>query len=158
MTTEQVVFGGALVLMLLVVSVVTAWYQVRQLREPGEGEDRQYLIGRARRRLFCSVVMLLLGLLLAGAMLFLEVPSGDLAARGPLEAEKPENRPFARLYGWFWIVFLLLFLLLLIVAAVDLWVVQRYGRRQMMRLQEDRRAMIERQAALLREQHRRQTD
>jgi len=161
--TTQLFFGTWLVLILLMVAGVTAWRQLAILRGQGDpSEEQHYQLGRARRRLFSSAVMFLLALLLAGALIFLEAPAQQLADsidhHGIGEVEKPENKEFARFYGWYWVLFMLLLLLLLVVAGVDLWVVRRHGQRQMRRLQDDRRAMIERQAALLREERRRQDE
>jgi len=159
MTLLQALFGAALVAILLGVAGVTAWRQIVFLRsEEPPTEDARHERGRAIRRLIGSVVMAVLALMLLGALLFLEGPAQELIDQGGLEIDKPEHTPFKRLYGWFWAVFLLLLLVLLVVAAVDFWVVRRYGQAQMRRLQEDRRAMIERQSALLREERRQQRE
>src|SRR5262249_57549002 len=99
--------------------------------------------------------MVLLAVLLVGAMLFLEVPAQRLADRvdeeGPEAAEGPEQKDFIRLYGYYWIGFLLLLLFLVVLAGIDLWAVRRFGLRQLRRLQDDRPAMIARQTPLMRE-------
>lgn len=157
MPVLQIVFGVALVLGLLAVAGATAWRQLVVLRNArDDGEEGRHERGRAVRRLIGSVVMLLLALMLLAAMIFLEEPMQKLVALGPIETDKPEYKEFKRLYGWFWVSFLLLLLVLLAVAAVDLWIVRRYGRRQMRRLQEERRAMVELQTERLRQERRRE--
>jgi hypothetical protein len=94
--------------------------------------------------------MVILGVLLAVALLCLEEPADQIAKGGQAEVEK--QREFADFYGWYWIVFLLLLLALLVLAGIDLVSIRRHGWKQMRRLQEDRREMIARQAALLRQE------
>jgi hypothetical protein len=152
MATLQYLFGAVLVLGLLAVAGVTAWLQVVSLRGLDVfTEEGRHERGRAIRRLIGCGVMVLLAVMLAAALLFLEGPAQELIDQGRAEMDKPEHTPFKRLYGWFWAVFLLLLLVLLVIAAVDFWVVRRYGQAQMRRLQEDRRAMIESQSARLRQ-------
>jgi len=161
----QIVFGVVLVVALLGLAGFYAWRQVLLLRRvPADpeawGEEGVYLRRLAWRRLVCSGVMVLLAVLLVGAMLFLEVPAQRLADRvdeeGPEAAEGPEQKDFIRLYGYYWIGFLLLLLFLVVLAGIDLWAVRRFGLRQLRRLQDDRRAMIARQTALMRERREQQ--
>jgi hypothetical protein len=158
-TLAQALFGGVLVLLLLAVGAVAGWKQVKLLHglsATQPAEDRSHLRHRAWRRLACGVLMIVLAGLLAGALLWLEGPAQKLrellkeASHEEVFAD-PEKRSFARFYGWYWVGFLFLLLLLLILAACDLWAVRRYGRKQMRRLQQDRRDMIARQTALLRQ-------
>jgi hypothetical protein len=156
-TVAQWIFGSGLMLFLLALAGWTLWRQVLRLRALGSGEplppdEAAHLRASARRRLACGVLMSALGLLLGVAMLFLEGPAQELADRGPLAAEAPEQRDFVRLYGWFWEVFLLLLLALVLLAGWDRAAERRHGWRQMRRLQQDRREMIAHQTALLRQQ------
>jgi uncharacterized iron-regulated membrane protein len=154
----QILFGIALVVVLLGVAGFYGWRQVRLLRDlppEGLGEEELHLRRRAWRRLISCVLMVVLAVLLAGALLYLEEPAQRLAdqvdALGPQAAEMPEHRAFVNFYSYYWIAFLLVLLVLVVLAGFDLWAVRRFGLRQLRRLQEDRRAMIARQSALLRE-------
>jgi MFS family permease len=118
-----------------------------------EGEEKKHLRGQAWRRLACGILMALLGVMLAGALLFLEAPAEELgeklANQGPVT--EPEDRGFARFYGWYWVTFLLLMLALVVLAGVDLWAVWRNGLRQLKQLQQERRDMIAHEATHLRQ-------
>lgn len=158
MTIFQAVFGGILVLILLLVATWSIRLQVLRLRETALGdhnEEIEHIRRRAGRRLVCGYLMALLGVMLAGALFFLEAPAQDLAEQGPIAAAAAEHRPFARLYGWFWVSFLLFLMTLVLLAGWDFLVEWRYGRNQMRQLQEERRAMVARESELLRQQKRR---
>jgi hypothetical protein len=158
---SQIIFGAVLVVVLLFVAL---WYGVRQLvilrrmrfpeeMPPGEWSFQR---GQARRRLVMSFLLLLLGVMLAIALLYLENPAERL--RVTLEQQgdgtplDPDQRGFARLYGTFWIVFLLVLMVVVLFAAFDFWATRRYGIRQHRKLIADRRDMIEREVARLRQE------
>jgi hypothetical protein len=65
----------------------------------------------------------------------------------PLDAAQKRSLTFFTIY---WILAILLLLAMVYVAFMDLWAVRRYGLRHIRQLQADRRAMLERQIALLR--------
>jgi hypothetical protein len=149
MTIIQAVFGGLLVLVLL---AAASWTVVRQralLAEARSSADGEavHLRHRAWRRLTCGLLMAVLGVMLAGALLFLEAPAEEL---GPLAEEDPESRGFVRLYLWYWVIFLMLLMALVLVAGVDRWAVWRHGRQEMKKLQQERRDMIARETAQMR--------
>ena len=157
MPWTQIVFGSCLVAVLLSLAGYYAWRQLRQLRQTaGSGEagseEGIYLRRQAWRRLVCSGLMVVLALLLVGALLFLEAPAQALADRGADAAEQPGERAFVNLYSSYWLAFLLVLMALVVLAGVDFWAIRRYGLRQLRRLHADRRAMIARQWALLRQQ------
>jgi hypothetical protein len=64
----------------------------------------------------------------------------------------PDERFFLRIYGGAWIGILLALLALVLLAAVDVWSTRRYGLRAQRKIQDDRRAMIARQVARLRQE------
>jgi magnesium-transporting ATPase (P-type) len=158
----QIIFGAVLVLVLLFVAVLYTVQQVMvlgRLRAAEEMalEERTYLHGRARRRLVTSLLLFVLGVMLAGAMIYLETPAQQLAdeqaakeRQGDTTPLDPQQRAFARFYAWFWIFFLLILMVVVFLAAWDFWATRRYGLRQHRRIIEDRRAMIEREASRLR--------
>jgi hypothetical protein len=159
----QIVYGAVLVVVLLFVALL---YGVRQLlvlrrmrlpeeMQPGEWNHQR---GQARRRLVMSLLLLLLGIMLAGDLLFLEVPAQQLAdQRAALEQQgdstplSAEQRSFARFYTSFFILFLLVLMVVVLFAAFDFWATRRYGLRLHRKLIDDRRAMIEREVARLRQ-------
>lgn len=160
----QIIFGVVLVLVLLFVAVLYIVRQVLALRrlraaEEMSLEERAYLHGRAWRRLVTSLLLFVLGVMLAGALIYLESPAQKLyeeqAAKeqqGDTTPLDPEKREFAKFYGWFWIFFLLVLMIVIFLAAVDYWATRRYGLRQHRKIIDDRRAMIEREVSRLRQQ------
>jgi hypothetical protein len=148
----QIVSGAVLVAVLLLLSGYYAWRQAQTLRRlrasvvPLDAEE-QFELRQARRRLVGCVLLLVLGVQLLGALLFLEAPAQHLAdARDadPDSALTPAERVFMRIYGGYWIVFLLLLLALVAVAACELWTVRQHGLRLRRQLLADRRAELER--------------
>lgn len=152
MNVTQILFGSLLVAVLIGLAGYYGWRQLRVLRQPADPADEMltYQRRQARLRLFGAGLMTLLALLLAGALLFLEEAAQELADRGPIEAEAPRHRDFVNFYTIYWIIFLIVLLLFLVVASLDFWHTRNFARRQYQRLQADRRAMIEQQAAKLR--------
>ncbi len=161
----QILFGAVLVVALLFVAVFYTVRQIlslRRLREAEEMqlEERAYLHSRARRRLVTSLLMFLLGGMLLVDLLFLEVPAQQLAdhqrERIEQEGDAPplnaEQRSFARVYGWFFISFLLVLMIVVFMAALDYWATRRYGLRQHRKIIDDRRAMLEREISRLRQE------
>jgi fucose permease len=156
MTLAQILFGVGLVLVLLFVAGFVAYRQVLLLRGLGLAggaatDEVKHLRHRAWRRLVSCGLMAILAILLFVALVFLEVPAWKYAFERQ-EGEDSAARDFFRFYGWYWLGFLCILLLLLFLAGVDLWAVRRYGRRQMRRLQDEQRALLAEQAALLRRQ------
>jgi hypothetical protein len=133
---------------------------LRRLREEEalSAEDHRYFHRQAWRRLASAGLMTLLAGLLAGS-LFFENYAQQLADDRQAEQAKqepaplaPDERNFIRFYYAYWIVTLLTLLALVTTALFDFWAIRRYGQRHFRQLQADRRAMIERQAAQLRQQ------
>jgi hypothetical protein len=160
----QIIFGVVLVVVLLFVAIL---YIVRQIlllwrlraAEEMALEERAYLHGRARRRLVTSLLLFLLGLMLAGALIYLEAPAQQLAdirdamrEQGDAAPLNAEQRMFARVYLIFWIAFLLILMAVIFLAAWDYWATRRYALRQHRKIIDDRRAMIEREVSRLRQE------
>ena len=159
----QLVTGLLLTAVLLASAAVFAVAQVRLLRGPVRSpelpdEERRYLRRRAWRRLFGCLLMAVLAGLFVG-MFFLEGPAQQLADAQMAAADAGEEfqpdeaqKQFGLFYRWYWIVLLLALLALLATAVVDLLATRRFSLRQYRRLQADRRAMVERQVARLRQE------
>jgi hypothetical protein len=160
----QILFGSLLVVLLLGLAGYYAWRQVQSLRglrdeQESPPEEQRYLRRRAWRRLFGCTLMIVLAILLGGMMLFLEEKAKELADIGAAardQGEEPqfteEQRQFRVLYALWNIGLLLVLLTILVTAAVDLLATRRYGLGQLRRIQADRRAMIERQVARMRQE------
>lgn len=160
----QIVFGTVLVVVLLFVAILYAVRQIvalRRLRASEEmpPEERAYLLGRARRRFVASILMFLLGIMLATALVCLEEPAERLAQeraeqerQGDRTPLSDEQRFFARLYTVFWIAFLLILMIVVFLAALDFWATRRFGLGQQRQISTDRRAMIEREVSRLRQE------
>jgi uncharacterized membrane protein len=158
-----VVFGTSLVVVLLGVAGFYAWRQVLLLRrlryqEYLPCEEDSFLRRQAWRRLINSGLMVVLAGMLTFSLVYLEGRVGKVAEeRKDFTAENapqltPEQEHLVRVWGWLQIAILLLLLTILSLAAVDLFSTRRYARRAYRKLQADRRAMIERQVARLREE------
>ena len=158
----QFLFGAALVIVLLVLAGYYARRQIQTLQFLRQSDDpsgdRLYGRGMAWRRLVCCGLMVVFAGFLIGA-LFLQDRASDLAAQAeaaPAEggevATNPEQQDFIRFYSIYWIIALLVLLGIIVLAAADMWAIRRFGLRQHRKIQDERRAMIERQVARLRRQ------
>ena len=160
----QVLFGSVLVVLLLALAGYYAWRQVQALHGMKDAEEslageRSYLRRRAWRRLFGCALMVVLAVLLGGMMLFLEDRAKELADLGAAARERgeepqftEEQRRFRVVYAVWNIGLLLALLATLSTAAVDLLATRRFSLGQLRRIQADRRAMIERQVARMRQE------
>jgi hypothetical protein len=158
----QIIFGVVLVLILLLVAILYGVRQIFALRRLPRAkemppEEWNYQRGQARRRLVTSLLFLLLGVMLAIALIYLEAPAEQLSEeraalekQGPLPPLLGYQRAFVRHYTIFWILFLLVLMAVVLLAALDFWATRRYGLRQHRKLVADRRAMIEREVTRLR--------
>jgi O-antigen ligase len=171
---QEGIVGAVMIVALLALALYGIWRQIRELRVPGGPGDPQTIEGRyrrarVRRRLISSGLILILAGQLAGALLFLEEPAREQANRADERAgvrergEQPvpptaEERSFARFYGSYWVVFLLVLLCLVALAFSDLWATRSFGVRAHRQLQAERREMIDRQIARLREEKRQRSD
>jgi hypothetical protein len=157
----QTIFGAVLVALLLGVAGWYGWRQVRTLRRGGDlqGDEQRFQRGLAHRRLAGSLLMLVLAGILTGVLVYLEGPTQRLADErdalnriGDTTPMTPEQKALARAYGLWWIAFLLILLALVGLALIDVVVIRRFARQQRDKLRRDRRAMIERQVARLRQE------
>jgi hypothetical protein len=159
----EIVFGTLLVVLLLALACYYGWRQVQSLRtlratQESLPDEYRYLRRRAWRRLIGCVFMVVVAVMLGGLLLFEERGQelADISAPWTESGEdaplSPEQRQFRTLYTC-WIIGLLLSLLgMLTMAALDMLATRRFSLTQQRRIQADRRAMIERQVARLRQQ------
>jgi hypothetical protein len=133
----ELVFGAALVAVLLGVGGFYGWRQVRRLRGPDKGAvafpgEERYFRTQAWRRLVCSGLMVLLAGLLVGSY-FLEDPA-DVEA--------------AYLFALYWIGVFLVFLAILALAVADWWATRNFTLRQLQQLEDRHQDLIARAARL----------
>jgi len=152
----QILSGGLLTAILLILSVFYSRQQIENLRllksktllEP---EDLKYHRYQLVLRLSSALLLLFLALMLGFALVFLENRAQDLANLHDDGFMIPEDqKPFTEFYRWFWILFLLLLLMLVVVAGVDLLTVRRWGLQKQRKLLADRREMLEQQLQQIR--------
>jgi len=160
----QIVFGAALVVVLLGVSVYYAWRQVLALRRLRRLPDlpvaeTHYVRRQAFRRLLSSALMLVMAGLLAIVLIAMEERAQQIADQTDAQRSLGQPTVFTQdemefLNRWLgvWGSILVLLMVVIFLAAWDLWATRLYGVREMRKIQADRRAMIERQAARLRQQ------
>jgi hypothetical protein len=147
---------SGLVAVLLLLAGYYAQKQVRTLRKTTPyhemlPDDRAFLRRQAWRRLVGSALMVVLAAMLFAAYASdLQARAEDLGNRHVKERAEgqpmsEEDKQFARIWGWYWVVFLLVLGGIVALAGVDLLATRRYGVRKLRQIQSDRRAMLQRQ-------------
>ena len=157
---SQIVFGALLVAILLLLPGYYGRRQfavLRRLRnETLPGEEGRHERAKAYRRLVSCGLLLVLGLMLAGVLLWLEPATQRILDDHNGEpipiVYAPDETQMIRLWGGSYVVILVLLLVVVALAAVDLWSTRGHALRQFRKLQADRRAMIQRQTVRLREE------
>jgi nicotinamide riboside transporter PnuC len=158
----QNVFGFLFVALLVGLAGYYAWRQLQTLRglrhskEPVE--DRWYFRNQAWRRLVGCVLMICLALLLAGWFLLgledltnqLMQQSHEAAATQEKPQMNPQQRRILYISGLYMVFTLFVIFAIVCTVALDVVAIRRYGLRHLRQIQDDRRAMIEQQAARLR--------
>jgi hypothetical protein len=159
---QQTVVGAVLVIALIALAAFFLGRQVQTLlhlrRFPADtDEEDRRLCRQTVRRLVSSGLLLVLGFLLALALLYLEGPAQQLddkitarQAAGQQIDLSEADRDFGRLYGWFWIGFLLILMAVVFLTAFDVWATRQFALRERRKIQADRRAMLEQQIDRLR--------
>ena len=163
MGTGQFVFGVLIVVLTAALGAYYAWRQLQTLRRlRGDtalpDDERRFLRNQAWRRLAGAVLMLVFAGFFVG-IFFLEEPIMQIVRQGEDARARAETgqldqsqKDFVRGYFGYVIVLLLLVLGFIAIAGYEIFAIRRYSVRQMRRIQDDRRAMIARQWALLRQQ------
>jgi hypothetical protein len=157
----EIVFGALLVVVLLLLAVYYARHQVlalRRLRHSPElpAEELRYERRKAHRRLISCGLLLVMAAMLASQVALYALPTSELVEQRKsldpksLSEYTPEEQALLRAWSWTWIALLLVLMAVLALAAVDLLSTRQFALRQFRKLQEDRRAMIERQAERMR--------
>jgi hypothetical protein len=137
-----------------------AWQQRRAMRRLKQmdnlhPEERHYQRLHAGRVLICCILMILVAGMVGGWYAFgLDNEAAQLSRQAAGQAENehldPSQQRSLTFITFYWIVAILFVLGMIYVALMDIWAVRRFGLRQTRQLQADRRAMLERQIALMR--------
>jgi hypothetical protein len=139
------------------------WQMLRSLRSDSElaPEDRGYVLAQCWRRLLGCALMVAFAGMLAGWYVFgLNQQAEELRQQGQeatIRAEAPgefdqEQRHSFHVFSTYWIIAVLLLFAIVILAFADMLAIRRYGLRHLRRLQSDRRAALEREVAIFRNQ------
>ena len=166
-------FGLILAAILFLFSVMTIRAQFRLLDELRRTptmpeEDRAYLRKRARRRVINSGLMFVLGGLLAWTFLSGNEARAEeigerfhqaqLAAKQdptlPPAVLSPEEKEFRVFWASYWIVFLLILFAVFTLAITDFWATRRYAVKEMKRIRDDQKILLERDLALYKQSKR----
>jgi uncharacterized membrane protein len=155
----ELTFGIGLTVLLVVVAVYFGYCQQRtliQLRHDTDLslDDRRYLHRQVVRRLFGSVLMLVLAAFLIG-WYFLE-PDLQALWTDDVGAELTENaKQSLRFLTYYWIAALMVFLVVVVLAVYDMLATARFGARHRRKLVDDRRATLKDEVERLqRDRHR----
>ncbi len=147
-------------LIVIVLLALAGWFgrkQVQILRNRAElanatPEDRRYISRQAWRRLIgCGFMVALAGLLAGWYLLGFHQFANQIMARPPAP-RTPDEEQMLRYCLYYFIAALVVILGMLCVAALDLLSIRSYALRHHRQIMADRRAMIERQVARMRQQ------
>ncbi len=148
----ETIIGATLASILLFVAMFFGWRQRRGsvlLRHDRDmpDDERRYLTRQIRRRVVCSVLLAIFAGFLFG-WLYLEprLPAAPAEGEAITQVAKDE----LRFLTYYWITALFVLLVILVLASWDLLATARYGFQRHQQLEQDRRAMLEMEAANLR--------
>jgi hypothetical protein len=112
-------------------------------------EERTYLMKQSRRRLICSVLMILFALFLIGWFV-IEANLPDLKQVELQDKTRPQ--PLLELLAYYWITALLVLFGIFVLGGIDFFATARFALRQKKLLDSERRAALEMEAQCLRDQ------
>jgi len=134
-----IVVGAVIAAVLVLVAAYFVWRQRAVLRtlhyeEDFAPEQRRYLIKQSHRRIFGSVLLLLLAAMMVGS-LFLDLT--------PVHANEQEAKQSLRFLSFYIMSMLLVLLVILVLAVVDFWATAKHGFQQQKKLLQDHREALE---------------
>jgi UDP-N-acetylmuramyl pentapeptide phosphotransferase/UDP-N-acetylglucosamine-1-phosphate transferase len=152
-------YAAVIVVALVALAVYFGRRQVQTLRglkalENHPPEDRRYHRNQAWLRLAsCGLMVVFAGLLAGTYLMGQERRADEMGELRQADRElDPEQKGAAKAWAAYWGVMLLVLLLIVLLTLIDLFAIRRFSLRQYRKIQADRRAMIERQVAVLRSQ------
>jgi hypothetical protein len=158
---DPLVLALALATALIVLGLLTGWYQARGLhrlaaRKHVPSDEYAYFRGRYRRRLLTGAILISIGALIGGAYLSgMERVADRLGevrpAADPNEPKPPmtdDEKAFVRFWGVYWILVLVLVFALGSLALIDVLATRRYWLSQYRVLRDDHTAKLRRDLAV----------
>jgi len=148
----ELVFGILLTIVLVALSGYFAWRQIQTRRVVAQAtdmpvEERGYLIRQTRRRLLCSLLMLIFAGLLV-AWFFIEPAMRDLRIA---HDHRPGTRyPLLEVFAFFWIGALFVLFGIFALAGMDFFATARHAMEQRRLLEGERRATLQMEVERLR--------
>jgi len=152
-TTTEIILGSVLAAGLVALAGYYAWRQKNTLQSlrtnafDWSAEDRDFLRRQARRRLWCSALMVLFAALLVG-WFFVE------SAKPPRQEDQERPTPEQEAYAWqaaLYVTAALVVLFAIVTLAVlDVGAISRFAHRKQRQLEADRRMILEEHLARLR--------
>jgi flagellar biosynthesis protein FlhB len=149
---SELVFGVLLVLAILFVACYFGWRQISMRHALGKDRtlslaERTFMIRQSRRRLICSVLMVLFAGFLVG-WYFIEANLPNL--KDALDQDPEKRQPLVELLTYYWIIALSVLFAILVLAGLDFLATARYARHQKRILDDERSAAVEIEASRLR--------
>lgn len=162
---SKMVAALALAVPLVLLGLISAWYQLRGLRRLRErklvpSDEAAYLRGRYRRRFVLGVLFVLLGGLIAGSFLSGQEARADkLGEKKPTDAEGEKRemsdgeKQFLRSYAiyWFGVVVPLTFVLI-VLAMIDGLATRRYWLKIYREMRDEHNSQLRRDLAVYMQQ------
>jgi hypothetical protein len=157
MALAEFISGAVLVVVLLGLAGYFIWRQKKTLatlhRSDLGPEDRLYVHKQVRRRLTCSVLMIVFaGMLIGWFFLEPEVRQGAPEHQAAAQDARADRANMLRLVTVYWIVALLIVFAILFLAGHDLLATARFGLRLQRQLEAEQRAVLESDASRLRQE------
>jgi hypothetical protein len=152
-TTTEIILGSLLAAGLVALAGYYAWRQKKTLESlrtdasAWSPEDREFARRQARRRLWCSALMVLFAALLVG-WFFVESakPPGVEDQEGPT----PEQRAYAWQAAMYLTAALVVLFAIVTLAVLDMGAISRFAHRKRRQLDADRQAVLEEHLARFR--------
>lgn len=154
MNPSELAFGILLVLAILLVGGYFGWRQIKVRRALASDRmipraERAFMHRQTRRRLVCSVLMILFAGFLVG-WYFIEANLPNL--KDAMERAPEKGQPLIELLAYYWIAALFVLFAILLLAGLDFLATARFGVQQRKLLELERRAALEIETARLRKQ------
>jgi hypothetical protein len=151
---SELFFGVLLVGAILAVGGYFGWRQISARHALGKDRilplaERTFIIRQIRRRLICSVLMVLFAGFLVG-WYFIEANLPNL--KDAIDQDPDKRQPLVELLTFYWIIALFMLFAILFIAGLDFIATARYATQQKRILDDERSAAVEIEAARLRKQ------
>ena len=153
MSTTEIILGSLLAAGLVALAGYYAWKQTKTLQSlrsdssNWSAEDREFVRKQARRRLWCSALMVVFAAFLVG-WFFVE------SAKPPKDENQQRPTPEQEAYAWQAALYvtasLIVLFAIVVLAVLDVGAISRFAHRKQRQLEADRQAILEQHLARLR--------